>query len=151
MALNNPSYEVLSEVINLAHGNPLAIDVLLSVGGGNAEVSKLKSEKGGGTLEKDIADISNPIHRQVRRENQKCYKYYRLDVDEGLQDVCLNDWNPDSTYKTTLQKIREATARYLQKPEVEDQLKACAANLVKRRVDRAETMRWEYFATGTQY
>ena len=151
MNLNNPSYETLCEVIKLADDNPLAIDVLLSVGGGNAEVSKLKSENGGGSLEKDIADISDSIHRQVRRENQKCYKCYRLDVDEGLQDVRLNEWDPDSRDKTTLQKIREATTRYLQRPEVRDQFEACAANLVKRRVDRAEIMRWEYFATGIHY
>ena len=149
--LNNPSWEVVKEVSLLAGGSYDAIDVLLSVGGGNGRVNKPKSKSGGGSLEKDLADISDVVHHKVRSESENLFKYYRLDVEEGLQDVRLNEWKPKSSGKTTLQRIREATARYLQKKEVRSQCQDCAADLVRKRAQRARTMRWECFATGTQY
>ena len=126
------------------------IDVLLSVGGGSARANKPESKFGGGSLEKDLADISDVVHHKVRSESEK-FKYYRLDVGEGLQDVRLNEWMPKSSGKTTLQRIREATASYLQKQEIRSQFQECTADLVKRRIQRVKTMRWERFATGTQY
>ncbi len=149
--LNNPSWEVVKEVSLLTGGSFDAIDVLLSVGGGNARVDKPKSKFGGGSLEKDLADISDVVHNKVRSESENLFKYYRLDVEDGLQDVRLNEWKPKSSGKTTLQRIREATARYLQKKEVNSQCQECAWDLVRRRTQRARTMRWECFATGTRY
>ena len=149
--LNNPSWEVVKEVSLLTGGSFDAIDVLLSVGGGNASVNKSKSKFGGGSLEKDLADISDVVHKRVRSESKSLFRYYRLDVDEGLGDIRLNEWKPKSSGKTTLQRIREATARYLQKQEVRSQCQECAMHLVERRIQRARTMRWECFATGTRY
>ena len=149
--LNNPSWEVVKEVRLLAGGSFDAIDVLLSVGGGNARVNKPKSKFGGGSLEKDLADISDVVHNKVRSESENLFKYYRLDVEDGLQDVRLNEWKPRSSGKTTLERIREATARYLQKKEVRSQCQECAEDLVTIRIQRARTMRWECFATGTRY
>ena len=149
--LNNPSWEVVKEVRLLTGGSFDAIDVLLSVGGGNARVNKTKSKFGGGSLEKDLGDISDVVHNKVRSESENLFKYYRLDVEDGLQDVRLDEWKPKSSGKTTLQRIREATARYLQKKEVRSQCQECAVALVRLRMQRARTMRWECFATGTRY
>ena len=151
MDLNNPSWEVVKEVRSLAGGSFDAIDVLLSVGGGNARVNKPKSKFGGGSFEKALADISEVVHHKVSSESKNVFKYYRLDVEEGLQDVRLNEWKPKSGGKTTLRKIREATTRYLQKQEVRSQCQQCAMDLVRKRKQRARTMRWECFATGTRY
>lgn len=149
--LNNPSWEVVKEVSSFAGGSFDAIDLLLSVGGGNARVNKPKSKFRGGSFEQDLADISDVVHHKVRSESNNVFKYYRLDVEEGLLDVRLNEWKPKSSGMTTLQKIRDATARYLQKQEVRSQCQECAMNLVTRRMQRARTMRWECFATGTRY
>ena len=151
VSLNNPSWEAVKEVSLLAGGSLDVIDVLLSVGGGCARANKPESNFGGGSLEKDLANIPDIIHHKVRSESENFFKYYRLDVGEGLQDVRLNEWMPKSSGKKTLQSIREATARYLQKQEVISQFQECAADLNKRRIRRAQTMRWERFATGTQY
>ena len=149
--LNNPSWEVVKEVCSLAGGYLDVIDVLLSVGGGNARANESGSKHGGRNLEKALREISYLIHEKVRSESKIFFNYYRLDVDEGLQDVRLNEWMPKSSGKTTIQKIREATARYLQNQEVRSQLQECAADLVKKRIQRAKTMHWERFATGTIY
>ena len=122
------------------------IDVLLSIGGGNARAIRPGSKFGGRSLEKALAEISYLSHEKVGSESKEFFNYYRLDVDEGLQDVRLNEWMPKSSGKTTLQRIREAAARYLQNQEVRSQLQECAVDLVKRRIQRAKTMRWERFA-----
>ena len=149
--LNNPSWEVVKEVCSLAGGYLDVVDVLLSVGGGNARANKSDSKFGGGSLEKALTEISYLVHEKVRSESKEFFNYYRLDVDEGLQNVRLNEWMPKSSGKTTLHMIREATARYLQSQEVRSQLEKCAADLVKIRIERAKTMHWERFATGTIY
>ena len=107
------------------------IDVLLSVGGGNARANKSDSKFGGGSLEKALTEISYHVHEKVRSESKEFFNYHRLDVDEGLEDVRLNEWIPKCSGKTTLHSIREATARYLQRQEVKSQLEKCAANSVK--------------------
>lgn len=149
--INNPSEEVFNEVVLLARGHLPAIGVLLSIGGGNAKVSNLKSKFGDGSLEKDLAHASDAVHQRLRSRSVDRFEYFRLEVKEGLQNVHLNEWNPAWSGETTLRKIRKATAKYLQKPEVRSQLEECAKSLVNKRVERAETMRWEYWATGTQY
>lgn len=149
--INNPSEEVVNEVSILARGNLLAIDVLLSIGGGNAKVSKVKSKFGDGSLEKNLRCYSNGVHHEVRSESMHRFEYYRLEVDEGFQDVHLNEWNPALSGETTIQKIRKATEIYLQKPGVRSQLEKCAESLVKKRLERAKTWRWEYWAIGIRY
>ena len=99
--LNNPSWEAVKEVSLLAGGSSNVIDVLLSVGGGNARANKAESKFGGGSLERDLAHISDVIHHKVRSESENFFKYYRLDVGEGLQGVRLNEWMPKSSGKTT--------------------------------------------------
>ena len=149
--INDPSEEVVREVSLLAKGNLLTIDVLLSTGGGNAKASMVRSKFSDGDLTKNQQRESNGVHHNVRRQCMHRFEYYRLEVDEGLQDVHVNEWNPASSGETTLQKIREATAIYLQKPEVRSQVEKCAESLVNKRAKRAKTWRWEYWATGTQY
>ena len=81
---NSPSERVVRHVGLLARGNPLAIDVLLSIGGGNARVSKLKSRFGDGSMEKDLALGSDCVHQRLRSKSINGFEYYRLEVEEGL-------------------------------------------------------------------
>ena len=150
--INNPSLEVVHEVSLLSGGNHDAIDVLLSIGGGNAQGNMPKTKFGGGGLLQEMTEISDVIHRKVRSESENhLFTYYRLDVEEGLQDVRLNEWKPKSSGMRTLERIKRATNRYLRRADVRSQCRQCAGALVRRRTQRAQTMRWECFATGTRY
>lgn len=150
--INNPSLEVVNEVSLISGGSHDAIDVLLSVGGGNAQGNIPKTKFGGGGLLQEMTEISDVVHKRVRSESEDhFFAYYRLDVEEGLQDVGLNEWKPKSNGARTIERIKEATDRYLGRGDVRSQCHQCAAALVNRRTQRAQTMRWECFATGTRY
>lgn len=147
--MNNPSWEVINEV-NLLGGEYDTVDLLLSVGGGNGK--RNRSAKAFTDLQKGIEDISDEVHEQVRKESeQHGFSYCRLDVQDGLQDVRLNEWKPKATGEITLRRIEVATRNYLDNKDVQKQIRDCAQALVKNRVQRSQTMRWECFATGTRY
>lgn len=124
--MNNPTQEVVNEVSILADGNLLAIGILLSIGGGFAKLSKAKSKFGNGSLAERLKREWDGVHHTVRKKSMHRFGYYRLEVEEGLQDVHRNEWNPASSGETTLKKIRKATGIYLQDPEVRSQLESCA-------------------------
>lgn len=98
-------------------------------------------------------DISDEVHEQVYKEScQQDFSYYRLKVEDGLQDVRMNEWKPKTTGEITLRRIEVATRRYLEENrEVQSQIEECAYALVLNRIQRSQTMRWECFATGTRY
>ena len=149
--LNNPSWEVINEV-NLLGQPQDTIDLLLSLGGGNGKGNQQSLKFGVDVLQKDLMDISDVIHAQIEEEShEQGFEYYRLDVKGGLQDVRLNEWKPKSTGEITLRRIEFATNKYLQDPDVQADIERCARALVRNRALRAQTQRWETFATGTRY
>lgn len=150
--INNPSWEVLNEVNLLADKSQDAIDLLLSIGGGNAKANNPKVSFGNDTLLQDLTDISDVVHSKVQHESEELvFKYFRFDVKEGLQEVRMNEWKPKPSGSITLKRIQEATRSYLEHKKVSIQIRECARLLVKKRAQRAQTMRWERFATGTRY
>jgi patatin-like phospholipase/acyl hydrolase len=150
--INNPSLEVVNEISLISRGSHDAIDVLLSIGGGNAHGNMPKTKFGGGGLLQEMTAISAVVHEKVRSESKAhFFAYYRLDVEEGLQDVGLNEWKPKSSGARTIERIKHATDRYLGRADVRSQCHQCAAALVRKRTQRAQTMLWECFATGTRY
>ena len=150
--LNNPSWEVLNEVNLLAEKSQDTVDLLLSIGGGNSKANNPRVKFGNDSLLQDLANISDVVHNKVEYESkQQLFHYYRFDVKEGLQEVGMNDWKPKPSGSITLKRIQEATSRYLKQAKVSDVIRECAERLVERRTQRAQTMRWERFATGTRY
>ena len=152
-SLNNPSLEVMEEV-NLLAGSFGAIDSLLSLGSGNFKGSNSSPRKmsGSESLLRDLSSISESVHEEVRYASKlHSFDYHRFEVEEGLQDVTLDEWRPKISGKITFQKIEAATKMYLRKKEVRNQIQECARFLVGKRTLRAQTMRWERFATGTRY
>lgn len=150
--LNNPSWEAVKEVSVLAKGSHDAIDLLLSIGGGNAKGNKPKHRFGTVSLLQELADISDIVHDKVMLESEvQGFDYFRFDVKEGLQAVRMTEWRPKPDGDITLEKIEVATMRYLELEDVGSSIQQCAANLVEKRTQRAQTMRWERFATGAQY
>ncbi|KAL2045530.1 hypothetical protein N7G274_001958 [Stereocaulon virgatum] len=150
--INNPSLEVINEISLISGGSHDAIDVLLSIGGGNAHGNMPKTKFGGGGLLQEMTTISAVVHDRVTSESKAhFFAYHRLDVEEGLQDVGLIEWKPKSSGARTIKRIKDATDRYLRRADVRSQFLQCAEALVRKRTQRAQTMRWECFAIGTRY
>lgn len=150
--LNNPSWEVINEVnlLNRKSGN--AIHLLLSVGGGNTKSNTPKDVFGDKSLQQELNDISEYIDKKLTDESERQdFSYYRLDVDQGLQDVRLNEWKPKTTGESTLRRIESAFKNCLEKEKVRSKIHDCAQALVRIRLSRAQTVRWESFATGIRY
>ncbi|KAI4146905.1 MAG: hypothetical protein L6R39_003298 [Caloplaca ligustica] len=146
--LNNPSLEMYKEVSLLSKAHE-SIELLLSLGTGNAKGNTTKAKN---ALQKELNNISDVVHRKIEEaQNQDGFSYYRWDVQDGLRDVRLDEWKPIEDGHTTLNRIKEATKAHLESPRVQDQIRVCAENLVHARRQRAQTMRWEMYATGTRY
>ena len=146
--MNNPSWEVLNEVTMIGKDHD-SIDLLLSLGAGNAKGNTTKAKH---TLQKVLNDISDVVHKKVKDASKHDqFDYYRWDVRDGLQDVRLDEWKPALTGEKTLGEIESATNRFLKDSHVQNEIRKCAEALVHSRSLRAQTMRWESYATGTRY
>ena len=150
--LNNPSWEVVKEVSLLAKESHDAIDLLLSIGGGNAKGNNPRTRFGTGSLLQELTDISDIVHEKVMLESKdQGFAYSRFDVKKGLQAVRMNEWRPEISGEITFEKIESATQRYLKLEDIRSLIRRHAAYLVDKRIQRARTMRWERFATGARY
>ena len=150
--VNNPSWKVLKEVSLLAKESHDAIDLLLSIGAGNSRDGKSRIRFGSGSLREDPAETSDLLHNKVGQESKiQDFEYHRFDVKEGLQRVRMDEWRPKSGGGITVGKIETATENYLKQEDVRALIQRCALHLVEKRRQRAQTMRWERFATGTRY
>ena len=150
--LNNPSWEVVREVSSLAKESHDAIDLLLSIGGGNAKGNSPRLRYGTGSLLQELTYISDVVHDKVMFESKvQGFAYSRFDVKEGLQAVPMNKWRPRTGGETTLDRIEMATKIYLKQEDIRSLIQRCAEYLVDKRTQRAQTMQWERFATGVHY
>ncbi|KAH6970848.1 acyl transferase/acyl hydrolase/lysophospholipase [Ilyonectria sp. MPI-CAGE-AT-0026] len=76
---------------------------------------------------------------------------FRLNVEDDLFQVSLDDWHPANTGQTTLDNIRNQTDAYLQKESVIRHIDSIARQVVDIRRARAHTERWELFAVDVDY
>ena len=120
MEHNNPVKYVVEEANSLFPGRP--ISCVLSLGTGTAEVIGLKQPDAFQSVLpqnliglKDIAEEcerqSNAMETQLHQEDVPDF-HFRLNVDEGLQNVSLAEWD-------ALNGVSAHTLRYLEKPDVE--------------------------------
>jgi hypothetical protein len=63
-----------------------------------------------------------------------------------LGDMKLDEWR-----STTLSSVKKATCNYLSDPNVSEELRTIAKNLVSNRRARSQTIHWNLYSTGTQY
>lgn len=75
----------------------------------------------------------------------------RFNVEERLGEIPLDDWQPAKSGEVTLQQIRTPTMEYLNLTEIQNDIDLFAQKLVDIRHKRAETERWERFATDIKY
>ena len=111
----------------------------------------------------DIATDSEKTHDalenaiEVLRAANDNVVYFRFNVPGLASDVEFDEWDSDSNGsqtpngETTLKRIRDTTNEYLGTTSVATMLDNCAKELVRVRRERAETERWERFATHTVY
>lgn len=108
------------------------------------------------TLE-NIATDSERKHRDLEKHiralrcaNPKYPMYFRFNVPD-ITSIDLDEWKPSKGGRDTLLRLEEATKTYLARPDVQQDLLDCATELVDLRRKRAETERWERFATDIVY
>lgn len=102
-----------------------------------------------GSLAKESPDV---VHDKVMfRSKVQGFAYFRFDVKEGLQAVPMNKRRARTGGETTLDRIEMATKIYLKQEDIRSLIQRCAEYLVDKRMQRAQTMRWERFATGVYY
>jgi hypothetical protein len=94
----------------------------------------------------DVAFVTSEMHVRAYRFNVP-----NTTEPPVLGSIPLDEWLPTVSGEQTLNKIRRATAEYLQTPAVDEKLNQFADVLVSNRRNRAKTERWEKFATTVQY
>lgn len=102
-------------------------------------------------------------HRNVQEmatnlaDGPKSFQYFRFNVEGDLGNVPFDEfkWDRDDVVGkfSTLGYIKRCTDIELAKPQVQEQLRALATQLVKQRRQRIrdDLDRWERFACGTVY
>ena len=143
---SNPSWVIYKEI---AEEQSQKLDCLVSIGCGRAK-TKRPTNLWRSRLYR-IGD-STKLDRDLKtRADDQGFQYYRLDVEHEEERVRLDEWKPKSSGEATIQKIRGATEKYLQQKHIETECRTLAELLVQKRVQRARTIRWELFASGTWY
>jgi len=97
--------------------------------------------------------------RRTGREHLEARKhpmYFRFNVPGIASAVELDQWNASRgsdlpNGEETLQYLKKETRAYIEGDDVAKELQHCAKELVRVRRKRAETERWERFATHTVY
>lgn len=155
--LNNPSWEVFNE-IRTVHKNSLdAVEFLLSIGSGEIRYPKkdLLWKMAWPSDKSLLKALNSQSERVDKLMNLTCesgvFQYRRLSVQNGLEDIGLDEWKPEQKRLQTLARIKIATQAYLDQPQVASNLDECAEILVERRRQRARTTLWEGFALGIRY
>ena len=173
--VNNPTWEALEEMEKL-HRNGVEIIASLGTGkpapasmfrGRNASRLHIPSaiERLQGMLNTAKSSLTDceKTHERVEqahedRTGERAFSYYRLNIEDGLGKVKLNEWklqreNGEGGKCTTLEYLRKCTERELLKGEVKAQLLELAKQLVRLRRSRArdDPDRWKRFATCVSY
>jgi len=139
-----------------------AIALTLSIGTGMSQrVSPFKSSGFSGKwgaffrFTTHIASDSEQTHQNMyayHNTPSKRGRYHRFNVDHGLEDVGLGEWEKVGTRYITIKKIEDATSIYLQKPEVRERLRDFAGKLVDNlRARSQDRARWNVVALGLHY
>jgi len=158
---NNPSLEAWRSINQLHRTEPSdrAVEVLVSIGTGKKLEGKahtkglhsiIKALLGTGV---DVLTDTFATHEQVRYAMRNTGDYFRFNVENGLGTIPLDACKgKDGT--GTLDEIRQKTEDYLQKTDVQQQLKNSAKLLVDIRRSRSKSPdldQWERFCHGVEY
>ena len=163
LGCNNPTVEAYHEVMQMHNGNREAVRLLLSIGTGQSEVTRIGRGRIGRLLQAGKAAVgvltgTEETHRTMIEIAApiESLKYSRFNVPKalGVGEMRMDVWNDD-----VRQRIEDRTTKYLNglhdnqkgaKTE-DDRLKDIAKILVQARRDRASTKRWPVSTSQVRY
>jgi hypothetical protein len=89
----------------------------------------------------ETEEVDKRVEQRLRLHDDK--RYWRFNDDSpGWEGIKLDHWDTDS-----LVKMKGLIEKYLEKEDVQRELKECAERLVKNRRERIQNMeKWERFA-----
>lgn len=131
MGANNPIYYLLSEATDIWGADQLRskLSCVVSIGTGLLTLQPVRDDVLGilATL-KEISTETEKTAERFRRDKSDLDnegRYYRFNVDQGLEDVGLEESKKKA-------KVAAATGRYIASQAVFKQMMACANNLARR-------------------
>lgn len=170
---NNPCFEAYEEVKKMNNNAKRCVRCILSVGTGKNEgISRFKGDGIQRYLNywnflRKWCTNSEEIHKVMVKarsglEEADAFEYCRLNVEEGLGRMKLDEWRTRRFFRTkggarnnnkTLETIRKHTEKYLGGAKVQEEIKNYAKMLVEIRRERAESnpQRWERACFGAWY
>lgn len=168
---NNPCLEAYDEVTKMNNNAKKCVKYILSIGTGkNNEINRFKGDGIYRYLNylnfaRKWATDSEGTHERIDKtrsdlEKLDTFEYCRLNVEEGLGRMKLDEWHTRRSFRTkagagnkTLETITSHTKKYLEKNEVQDSIRKCAKMLVEIRRDRVASnpQRWERACIGAWY
>lgn len=176
---NNPSRETYHDIVNKHGGHSKNIGLFLSIGTGNTPYDMF--DRGRGILKdpqfwrKPLANFRaatrlpsrtlnahEDVQHHAYHDGQEFFSYFRFDGGDDLGLLALDEWK---SYRAaglrgknkepgciTIRKIELAVAKYLQRRDVQQQMKACAKLLVRRRRLRTrDPSAWDRYASASYY
>jgi len=150
--LNNPTWTLLNEVSSVTAESREKLDIVVSIGAGEPISHEYKPGAHGIAFLAHSTTNSEYVDQIVRKESgQQEFRYERLDLKGGLQNVRIDEWKPKKSGAVTFEKVEAQTAGYLVSGDGDTLCWKIAKILVKRRIERSKTMQWEAFASGIRY
>lgn len=131
LGCNNPIKEVISEA-QLVFGKERKVDCIVSIGTGKAGVVGFDKPTGFQTilptdllsvLKKMVTESTSTAEEMEQRYENAPSLYFRLDVDQGLQDVGLDEWK-------RLEAVKTHTIAYTMETNVDRKIDAVVASLI---------------------
>ena len=141
---NNPAFMALKEIQAVHKAQPRRISsakpFVISIGSGM--ISPMSRPTSSHKLRlilaaKSLLTDTDRVHRDMLViAETRGIDYFRFEVDSGLEDVSIDTWEVKKIngekVLITMQKIADATAKYLMRADIVAQLHECAHLLVKR-------------------
>ncbi|KAF1849072.1 FabD/lysophospholipase-like protein [Cucurbitaria berberidis CBS 394.84] len=172
---NNPVQEIFWEVATMHGNNASVINLVVSIGTGQADSVKLhpsgpKKVISYFTATKALATESEQKHAAMgaliettESSDAVHYQRFNLSSEQGLKNMKLDEWKIEGKRRltkhgfkrreeSTLDKIKRLTQNYCASDEVQEDIRKVARKLVDHRRARCSDQRkWELWATGIRY
>ncbi|MCJ1315256.1 hypothetical protein MMC15_000572 [Xylographa vitiligo] len=162
LGCNNPAQEAYDEVVRMHNGNRAAVRLLLSIGTGQSEVTRigrgqigrmLQAVKAGVGVLTETEETHNTMTKRAADIETLTYRRFNVPKALGVGQMRMDVWNP-----AVQQRIETLTTEYLDKPAAhkgalkeDERLQELAAMLVKARRERAQTGRWPISTSQVRY
>lgn len=145
---NNPSTEIYQEL--LKSNEP--IGTFVSVGTGRKNPERFQT----GILNQiragfDALGDTEVAHTAMQQYSEHDgFRYFRFNEPESLKDMDFDEWKGPQG-RATIEKMDKVFALFAMQPIIQDKIRACAHQLVRRRRLRAalDPSRWECYALGS--